>query len=172
MSKTFAERYRWAASLIDPRPGEQLLEVGCGYGEAADLLATQEPGCTITAIDRSEKMAAAAARRNAEHISEGRITVHNCDLTDNPFAPDSFDKAIVYNINVFWMDPSAELAEIRRLLRRDGAFFLFHRPPPGGDPLEYAVEFEKNLKEADFAVANVLINRNAAVNAVCVVARP
>ncbi len=172
MSNTFAERYRWAAEILDPHPGEELLEIGCGTGEAADLIATIEPKCRVTAIDRSAKMAAAAERRNAAHIDAGRIYVLNCQLKENAFGDHAFDKIFVYNINVFWMDPAEELREIKRLLKPGGKFFLFHRPPPGGDPAEYAVEFERNLKKVGFEVLNTAINSNEKVNAVSVTSRP
>src|SRR5690606_20984876 len=149
-----------------------LLEIGCGTGEAADLIATIEPKCTVTAIDRSAKMAAAAKRRNAAHIREGRVSILNCSLNDNAFERNVFDKIFVYNINVFWMDPADELREIARLLKPGGKFFLFHRPPPGSDPAEYAVEFERNLKKVGFEVLDISINSNEKVNAVSVISRP
>ena len=172
MSKGFAERYRWAVEIIKPGPGDAILEIGCGTGEAADLIAPLEPRCTVTAVDRSAKMVASALRRNADHVREGRVLILSCPLSDNPFGDSAFDKIFVYNINVFWMDPAEELQEIARLLKSGGMFFLFHRPPPGGDPAEYAVEFERNLKKAGFDVLNVSIDRSEPINSVSVVAHP
>jgi SAM-dependent methyltransferase len=58
-----ALRHRWAVDLIAPKPGERLLEIGCGHGLATGLaLAT---GAEVVAVDRSAKMVAACLKRNA-----------------------------------------------------------------------------------------------------------
>jgi ubiquinone/menaquinone biosynthesis C-methylase UbiE len=172
MGREFSERFVWAAKMIDPRPGEELLEIGCGHGELIDVIATRESRCRITAIDRSAKMTAAAARRNADHIALGNVRVEQCELLRNPFESHSFDKAFVYNMNVFWMDPAAELGEIRRILKPKGKFYLFHRPPPGCDPAEYAAAFRQNLENACYRILDETYNLTDKVNAVGIVSTP
>jgi hypothetical protein len=70
------------------------------------------------------------------------------------------------------MDPKEELSAITKLLNKNGRFYIFHQPPPGRDPREYATEFEKNLIANNFEIEKVEFNDNEAVRSVCVVAKP
>ena len=64
-----ALRHRWAVDLIAPKPGERLLEIGCGHGLATGLALAA--GAKLVAVDRSAKMVAACRKRNgsAEHLT-------------------------------------------------------------------------------------------------------
>ena len=50
--------------LLDLRPGQRVLEVGCGTGEDARQFARHiTPGGVVVAIDKSQEMIAEAKRR-------------------------------------------------------------------------------------------------------------
>ena len=69
-----------------------------------------------------------------------------------------FTKVFLFNLNVFWMDPVAELTEIRRLLVPGGSLYIFHNPPPGAELKEYADAIEKNLIKYGFRVEAPVFN--------------
>lgn len=168
MSRKVPERYRWAVDLLNVRPGDYILEIGCGRGHAVGLVCERLVSGCITAIDRSEKMAAAALAANRQHIESGKAEMLHQDLLDSLLAPASFDKIFLFNINAFWMDPVSELREVKRLLKPDGEFFIFHQPPPGHDSAEFAVEFRKNLIVGGFAPDDPVFARDGSFEAVCV----
>jgi SAM-dependent methyltransferase len=156
MSGTPADRIAWAVDILAVRPDDAILEMGCGRGRAVQQVCEQLVKGLITAIDRSETMVEAARELNAPHIAKGRATILHADLLDADLPAASFDKIFLININVFWMDPVEELHIVRRLLRPEGRFYIFHQPPPGHDPYEFAERFQLNLTANGFEVIKVI----------------
>ena len=61
----------WTLSLLEIGAGERVLEVGFGPGDAITLAAASSPSSSITGVDHSPEMLAAAERLNREAIAEG-----------------------------------------------------------------------------------------------------
>jgi ubiquinone/menaquinone biosynthesis C-methylase UbiE len=73
------------------RPGKRVLEIGCGTGSLAEMMA--ERGVSVTGIDASPAMLAEAQKRVADKDFKERISLHHMDATliGERFPPDSFD---------------------------------------------------------------------------------
>ena len=166
------ERYRWAVDILEVQPTDVILEIGCGYGHSIPLICGQLSTGMLTAIDRSEKMASAASEASKEFIGSGRAEIFHRDLLDRALPASSFDKIFIFNINVFWMDPSSELAEIRRLLKPQGRFFLFHQPPPGHDLDEFEEAFRANLAKYEFRLIDVFKEPREPIRSVAMISTP
>lgn len=70
------------AAAVPARPGERVLELGCGSGAAFLCLAARVPGLEVVAVER-EPMLAALARENAAlNGLGGRVTVIEGDVGD------------------------------------------------------------------------------------------
>ncbi|MDH3379510.1 MAG: methyltransferase domain-containing protein [Gammaproteobacteria bacterium] len=83
--------------LLDPRSGERVLDIGCGFGGSA-LLMAREYGARVHGIDLSANMVATAVRRCYEAGAEGSVSLEQRDcleLTANA----EFDA--VYSRDVF-----------------------------------------------------------------------
>lgn len=101
------------------RPGQRLLDVGCGPGTITlDLAALVAPG-RVVGIDRSaEVIAAAEANRAAADVANVVFTtgdVHH--LVDDDA---SFDVVHAHQVLQHLSDPVGALAEMRRVLRAGG----------------------------------------------------
>ena len=97
--------------LLAPRPGERILDLGCGDGALTEKLASL--GCKVVGVDASELQIAAARERglNARVIAGEAL----------PFR-DEFD-AVFSNAALHWMlQPDAVIAGVARALRRGGRF--------------------------------------------------
>jgi SAM-dependent methyltransferase len=161
MSPAIPERIRLAVELVDPRPGEQILEIGCGSGVAAALVAERLESGHLTAIDRSAT-AVGRTRARTEAFAD-RVTVAESTLAG--YLPDrTFDKVFCVNVNVFWTGPAErELEVVSRCLRPGGLFFACY------ETLGRRAELEGRVTEA-LARAG-LITRTADSPLLCVVGR-
>jgi trans-aconitate methyltransferase len=100
-------------ALLNPQPGERILDAGCGDGALTQQLA--ESGAHIRGVDQSPAMAAAARARGLE-IDEASITAL-------PYQSE-FD-AVFSNAALHWIPLAshpAALAAIYRSLRPGGRF--------------------------------------------------
>lgn len=171
MSRDIPERYRWAVDLLDVRPDDNLLEIGCGYGHMIGLVSKRLTTGRISAIDRSETMVQAAAERNRQYIDSRKAEILHQDLLDSELPPAAFGKVFLFNINAFWMDPISELAEVKRILRSDGEFFIFHQPPPEHEIGEFVERFRLNLAKNGFEILSADVYLVEGKEMACVISR-
>ena len=115
-------RAAWAALLVAvmPDPPARILDVGCGTGSLAVLLA--QAGHEVTGIDTSAQMLALARAKAA--TAGVRVDVARADAAAPPFPPASVD--VVLCRHVLWAlpDRDAVLASWARLLRPGGRLVL------------------------------------------------
>lgn len=106
-----AERLVWAAQNLDPSPDQHLLEIGCGHGVSLTLVCERLTSGTVTGLDRSPTMIAAAARRNAAHLASGRLRLHTTTLAGADLGDARFGSVFAARVGLFWRgDPGAEHA--------------------------------------------------------------
>jgi SAM-dependent methyltransferase len=112
-----ANEYLFGAAEI----GEDgdVLDVGCGNGKTSRLAARRASGGRVLGIDLSQPMLERARTSAAE---EGLVNVRfeRADAQVYPIAPSSFDVAISRFGVMFFTDPVAAFANIRRALRPGG----------------------------------------------------
>jgi SAM-dependent methyltransferase len=104
--------------LLALNPGEHVLEVGCGSGVFLPLLADAvgESG-RVVGLDRAAAFVEQARQRT--HGAEW-IQVDDGDAYALPYADLSFDAAHCDRVLMHLEDPSAVLAEMRRVVRPGG----------------------------------------------------
>ena len=99
-------RLGWAAGVVAPRPGERVLEVGCGHGVLGALLA--ERAAEVVGVDRSPTMVAAAGRRNRAAVEAGRVRLQAAALDEADLGPHPFDGVVSFDVRAFY-DPAQEV---------------------------------------------------------------
>ncbi len=97
--------------LLAPRPGERILDVGCGTGIfTAGFLAK---GASVVGLDISLSMLRRAQRR----AGKAPFVAVAGDMARLPFAGDSFDRVASITAIEFFRDGAAAVAELFRVAR-------------------------------------------------------
>ncbi len=103
-----------------PRPGERVLDIGCGTGATAiPFAASVSPGGHVTGVDISEPMLA-QARQNIAAAGAANVSLVNADAQVHRFAADSFDLLISRFGVMFFADPVAAFTNLHAGLRGGG----------------------------------------------------
>lgn len=110
--------------MLDPRPGERILEIGFGGGVGLSLLQARCPAARIAGAEISTPMLAGARRRFRSAMAAGTMELCEASVERLPWPDDSFDGAYTVNTIYFWPDAMAGLREIHRVLRPSGRLIL------------------------------------------------
>jgi SAM-dependent methyltransferase len=168
-----AARLVWAVDAMAVGPADRVLEIGCGHGVAVSLVCRRLDGGHVTAIDRSPRMIAAAAKRNAAHVAAGRASFQVAALDAADLGEARYDKALAIHVPVFLRgDPARELAVVGRHLADGGRLYVVDQPPRAAAVAPTAERVAGALERHGFAVERVVSEDLGGGTAVCVVARP
>lgn len=118
-----------AMAALNPQRGERIVDVGCGCGQTSLALADRVgPAGAVTGVDISHPMLE-EARRRARAAGVGQAEFVEADAQTYAFAPASFDAAFSRFGVMFFADPPAAFANIRKALKPGGRLaFVCWRP--------------------------------------------
>ena len=110
MDRTLADSAEAALKLADARPGERVLDIGCGAGGTSLLLAEDVgPSGAVMGVDVSQPMLSLARTRTQAK----NIQFIEADAATYPFRPE-FDLVFSRFGVMFFIDPAAAFANIRK----------------------------------------------------------
>jgi tRNA1(Val) A37 N6-methylase TrmN6 len=102
------------AAAVPARPGEPVLELGCGTGAAFLCLAARVPGVVVTAVEREPELAALARENAVLNGLADRVTVIEGDIADPALRRALPRVAHGFANPPFWASGSAPPAALRR----------------------------------------------------------
>ena len=132
------DRIRLAVELLDPRPTEHVLEVGCGRGAAAVLVCERLAGGRYVGIDRSPVAVAAATDAARAWVEAGTARFNTTTWEHfsgaNVAEPTGrFDAVLAVDVNLFWTaHVDVGLGSLARCLVPGGRAVLVFQPPHPG----------------------------------------
>ena len=168
----YAATLAWV-EMVDLRPGARVLEVGCGTGRTACLLADRF-GCRVTGVDLRRAMIDRAVRR--AELAGVDVHFQKAGARRLPFPEASFDALVAESVTVF-NPPRPQLREYLRVLRPGGFAVDVEMCAAGPVPADImrsfqdlygAVELPTMIRwkalysEAGFAGARILLSGSAA----------
>ena len=136
----FTNQDVWQAScarLADRLPSVErplIVDLGCGPGVSAMVLARLRPDARLIGLDLAGRMLRQAHRRaDASGLPPGRIRLVQADAARLPFGDDSIDALTGHSFLYLVPDRRATLAESLRVLRPGGRLILMepHSRPAG-----------------------------------------
>lgn len=105
------------------RPGDRVLDAGCGTGRALPALRSAVgPSGTVVGVDLTPQMLAAAQR--AGRAADGALLL--ADVARLPLRDGSLDGVFAAGLIAHLPDPGANLRELARVVRPGGRLALFH----------------------------------------------
>lgn len=124
---------RRAMAALAPAPGERIVDVGCGAGATSlDLARAVQPGGAVLGVDVAEPLLE-IARRRAPGVAG--LEFRRADAQTFAFEPGAFDGAFSRFGVMFFDDPPAAFANIRRALKPGGRLAFVCWRAPGENPI-------------------------------------
>src|SRR4051812_5577291 len=125
-----------AAGLMPVRAADHLVDVGCGIGGPARVIA-QRFGCRVTGIDLTPEFCDVARHITRVVGLDDRVRFETGDATAMPFADGAFDGAYSMNVSMNIADKPALYREIHRVLKPGGWLLLSEVATGDGRALDY-----------------------------------
>lgn len=130
MAEEYLRRTPWTQlrlaaveDLVEPHPGDRVLDLGCAAGAITDFLSGF--GCEVAGVDSE-----ARAIERARELFPGR-RFEEADVASLPFGDNTFDKAVAADLVEHLDDATFEamLAECRRVFVPGGTLSLYTPNP-------------------------------------------
>ena len=129
---------RQLVEKLDPAPGERVLDLACGTGTLALMIAERYPQAGVTGVDGDPEVLR-RARDKAERAG-APIDFDEGFSTELPYKDQSFDRvaSTLFFHHLTTPDKARTLAEVRRVLRPGGELHVADWTKPS-DPLMAAL---------------------------------
>ena len=130
----FAEVLALVLDRAAPQPGERVLDIGCGSGTSVLALAEAvgPTGRVLGADIAAESVALAGARIAAAGLAQAQVVL--ADAAAHPFEPAGFDLLFSRFGVMFFANPVAAFAHLRRALAPEGRVAMAAFRPGAENP--------------------------------------
>ena len=134
---------REMAALANLSAGTSVLDVGCGLGGPARLLA-DEYGCEVTGIDLTEEYIRTANQLSKLTRLDGLTHFITGNALELPFTDGRFDVAWTQHVQMNISDKNRFYQEIARVLKPGGRFMYYDIFSVDHQPIQFPVPWADN----------------------------
>jgi SAM-dependent methyltransferase len=138
MNVTNAKLYDFVLSNLEINSDDKILEIGFGNGKTIPQFFEINPNCEFYGVDFSEIMCEKAIAINQNFKEKIHISCQNAMKMS--FGNDFFDSIVTLNTVYFWENVEQQLAELRRVLKKNGKLVIGYRPKSSMEKLPFTNE--------------------------------
>ena len=149
------ERLAWTIDRLGIAGHETVLESGGGRGTAAALLLSKLTTGRLVGIDRSETAIAAARTLNTVDENAGRLRLVHTTIENYDAGAERFDIVFAINVNLFWIEATAALKNIRCMLKPGGRLVLAYEPTSPSQIESISAKLHANLEMGGWQVERI-----------------
>ena len=134
-------QYQWGKKyleLLNLKGNEIVLDIGCGDGRITALLATKLPQGSVTGIDISDSMLA-AARDLCTKTKLKNLQFLSHDAMSLPFT-NEFDYVVSFSCLHWVFEKETVIKGIAKALKPGGKMFLYFAPDHGRNRLDHSID--------------------------------
>ena len=113
---------------IQPKPDDNILEIGMGNGYYVKNILSQSKLTKYFGIDISNTMVNESILLNERLVRNNQALFIQANASNLPFIDEYFDTVFTVNTIYFWNDIQIVLSEVRRVLKTNGTYVLSLRP--------------------------------------------
>ncbi|MDE7455326.1 MAG: class I SAM-dependent methyltransferase [Prevotella sp.] len=135
MNLTHTPTALWNLSLIDFKPHQTILDVGCGGGKNIARMLRRCPESQVYGIDYSEESVAMSRRKNSRQLGN-RCFIQQGNVLELPYNASKFNLVTAYETVYFWPNLQKAFSEIFRVLK-PGGLFTFSYGLPDSPAMRY-----------------------------------
>ncbi len=156
MNRFHTAFYKKYYDSILPKGSVTFLDLGCGGGRLIAHLYDRAPTYRLFGLDHSQEMIALSEQVNQEGIERGHVTFDCSSVSHLPYDQNSMQIVTANETVQFWPDIPTAFAEVYRVLKQEGSFFIINRYPPEGSKwwklakLKNAADYQRALEAAGF----------------------
>jgi SAM-dependent methyltransferase len=135
MNVSHARVSEWGQSHLRLADGAAVLDIGCGGGANVAAMLKMFRGGRVDGLDYSMVSVEKTAKHNREAIKAGRCSVTQGDVSELPFADDSYNQLTAFETIYFWPKIEDSFREALRVLKPGGSFLICNESD-GTDPAD------------------------------------
>ncbi|HET7585846.1 MAG TPA: class I SAM-dependent methyltransferase [Gemmatimonadaceae bacterium] len=120
MNRRHSKLTDWGLGHLAIRPGDTVLDVGCGGGRTIAKLANIASRGSVHGVDYAPASIAAARKLNRALIEGGRVRLHQASASELPLADNTFDVVTAIETHFWWQDLGGGMREALRVLEPGG----------------------------------------------------
>lgn len=153
------QRNRWTVDLLGIKPGDRVLELGCGPGLALKSCTAKAVNGLVVGLDHSEVMLDQASRFNRQAIRRGALQLQLGGLEKLATLAGAFDRVFSVNVIQFIPDRVTAFRAIRDVMP-PGAIVAStyqprHKNPTRADAYRMAREITASMTACGFEAIRV-----------------
>ncbi|XP_070563864.1 uncharacterized protein [Ptychodera flava] len=143
------ERAKECIKMLALKPGQKVLDVGCGIGGAAFHM-TETYGVEVLGVDLSSNMIEIAMERTVAKTDNPQVQFEVCDVTRRDFHADAFDVIYSSHIIVHVVDKLSLFGSFVKWTKPGGKLLISDYYC--GNPDDHSEDFKEYVKQRGYTI--------------------